>query len=109
MSLTAGAIIAGLGSTLPKIAEGALTVIKVIASVSFAVIFAGAITALFGLVQSAVMTSVVGEIFGIISMCLPFNPATIFSGLWLILDGILTFLIGRKLYILVSNLIKTSS
>lgn len=108
MSLTLGAITGAIGNGLGNVGSVIITVFKIIASVSFAVIFAGVILTLMGMVQQAVMTSVVGEVFGILSMCLPFSPATIFGGLWLICDGILTFLIGRKTYILVSNLIKTS-
>ena len=108
MSLTLGAITGAIGSGLGNIGSVIIIVFKIIASVGFAVVFASAIISLMGLAQQAVMTSVVGEFFGIVSMCLPFNPATVFGGLWLILDGILTFLIGRKTYILVSNLIRTS-
>lgn len=108
MSLTIGAITSGIGSAISGLAEGAVSVIKILASVGFAVIFATVILSLLGLIQNYVMTSVVGEFFALISVCLPFSPAVIFSGLWIILDAILTFLIGRKTYILVSHLIKVS-
>lgn len=109
MSLTIGAIVAGLGSTLPKIAEGALTVVKVIAIVGFATIFAGAILAIVGLVENAVMTSVIGEFFAIVSLCLPFSPAIVFGSILLIIDGVITFLVAKKVWDLTSDTIGKSS
>lgn len=109
MSLTVGAIVAGLGSTLPKIAEGALTVVKVIAIVGFGSIFAGAILSLVGLLSNAVMTSVIGEFFAIVSLCLPFNPAVVFGSILLIIQGVLAFLIAKKVYDLTADMIGKSS
>lgn len=109
MSLTVGAIIAGLGSSLPKIAEGALTIIKILAIIGFATIFAGAIMSLFGLLASVVTTNVIGEFFAIISLCLPFDPVYVFGSVLLITDGILVFLIARKVYELTTDIIGKSS
>lgn len=109
MSLTIGAIVAGIGSTLPKIAEGALTVVKVIAIVGFGSIFAGAILSLLGLLSNAVMTSVIGEFFAIVSLCLPFNPAIVFGSILLIIQGVLAFLIAKKIYDLTADMIGKSS
>lgn len=108
MSLTLGAITGAIGNGLGNIGSLIITVFKIIASVAFAVIFAGVIMTLLGFVQNAVFTSVVGEFFGLISMCLPFSPNIVFSGIWVMCDAILVFLIGRKLYILTSDLIRTS-
>lgn len=109
MSLTVGAIVAGLGSTLPKIAEGALTVVKVIAIIAFASVFAGAILAVIGLVENAVMTSVIGEFFAIVSLCLPFSPAIVFGSILLIINGVITFLVAKKVWDLTSDTIGKSS
>lgn len=109
MSLTVGAIIAGIGSQLPKIAEGALTVVKVLAIVGFATIFGGAILSLIGLLANATMTSVIGEFFAIISLCLPFSPAVVFGSILLIIQGVLVFLIAKKVYDLTSDMIGKSS
>ena len=108
MSLTIGAITSGVGSALSGFAQGALTAIKIIASVGFATIFAGAIISLLGLVQQAVFTNVIGEFFAIVSLCLPFNAGFVFGSVVLICDGILAFLIARKIYELCSNLIGIS-
>lgn len=108
MSLTLGAITGAIGSGLGNVGSVIITVFKIIASVAFAVVFAGVIMTFLGMIQNAVFTSVVGEFFGLISMCLPFSPNIIFSGIWVFCDAIIVFLIGRKVYMLTSNLIKTS-
>ena len=77
MSLTLGAIVSGIGSTITNIGQGALTIIRILAIVGFATIFTGAILGFFGLVSYGVMSSVVGEFFAIVSLCLPFSPAVV--------------------------------
>lgn len=97
------AIIAALG-TAKEIATGAVKVIVITASIAFAITFATAIISLVGLISNAVATSVVGEVFGIVSMCLPFSMYSVWASLILVLDGILLFLIARKTWELVRNL-----
>lgn len=109
MSLTVGAISSTIGSTLGKIAEGALTIIKILAVVGFGLVFAGAILSLVGLLSNAVMTSVIGEVFALMSLCLPFSPAIVFGSILLIIQGVLAFLIAKKIYDLTSNMIGTTS
>ena len=99
MSLTVGAIVSGVGSALSGFAQGAITILKIVASVGFAVLFATAIALLLNTVEEFVATSIIGEVFGIISVCLPFNPATVFGALWFIINAILTFLIARRITI----------
>ena len=72
MSLTVGAIVGGIGSAISNIGQGALTIIRIIAIVGFATIFAGFILALVGLLTNFTMTSVIGEFLAIVSLCLPF-------------------------------------
>lgn len=109
MSLTVGAIVGGIGSSISNIGQGALTIIRILAIVGFATIFAGAIMSLIGLLASAVSTSIVGEFFAIISRCLPFDPAYVFGSVLLITDGILVFLIARKVYELTTDIIGKTS
>ena len=106
--LTVSAVVAGIGGTLQNIASGAITIIKVVASIAFAVIFSGAIVALVGMLEAVVFGSIVGEVFGILSVCLPFNPGVVFGALNLTCIGILAFLVARKVYLLTSNLISVS-
>lgn len=109
MSLTIGAIAGSIGSAISNIGQGALTIIRIIAIVGFATIFAGAIMAFFGLISNVVMTSVIGEFFAIVSLCLPFSPAIVFGSILLIIDGAITFFVARKTYILVSDMIGKTS
>lgn len=109
MSLTLGAITAGIGSAISNIGQGALTIIRIIAIVGFATIFAGAIMAFFGLLSNVIMTSVIGEFFAIVSLCLPFSPHIVFGSILLVIDGAITFFIASKTYTLVSDMIGKTS
>lgn len=109
MSLTVGGIATSIGSAISNIGQGALTIVRILAIVGFAVIFAGAITSFLGLVSNAVMTSVIGEFFAIVSLCLPFSPAIVFGAILLVLDGAITFFIASKTYLLVSDMIGKTS
>lgn len=96
------AIVASLG-VLKDIASGAVKVIVITASISFALVFAAAILALLNMLTNVAAQSVVGEVFGIVSMCLPFNMLFIWSQFLLIIDGIILFLISKKTWELISN------
>lgn len=109
MSLTVGAIVGGIGSAISNIGQGALTIIRIIAIVGFATVFAGFILALVGLLTNFTMTSVIGEFLAIVSLCLPFDASAVFSSLALAIDGILIFLIGRKTFALTTDLIGKTS
>lgn len=106
--LTVSSVVAGVGGVLSNIASGAIAVIKVVASVAFAAIFALAIITLIGGIENVVFGSVVGEVFGILSVVLPFSPAVVFSSINLVIISILGFLVAKKTYELTSNLISVS-
>lgn len=99
------AIVAALGN-LKDIASGAVKVIVITASISFALVFSAAIMALLNMLTNVAAQSAVGEVFGIISMCLPFNMMFIWSQFLLIIDGILVFLVAKKTWELVSNVME---
>lgn len=105
MSVTIGAIAAVVGTNLGKIAEGAIGIIKIVAAVSFSLVFVSAIISLVGFLEVVFINSFVGELFGIFSMCLPFNAAVVFGGIVAMLTAILSFLVARKVYMLTLNLI----
>lgn len=108
MSLTVSGIVASIGGSLSSIAEGAISIIKIVASVGFAITFATAVFSLVGLLFSFVESSIIGEVFALVSMCLPFNAALVFSGISAMLTGILSFLVARRIYMLTMNLISVS-
>lgn len=103
--LTTSVIVSGITSGIKSLLEGAFVVIKILALVGFGILFATAIIALIGLFSSFVSTSIIGEVFAIISLCLPFDASVVFSGLVVGMEGIITFLIARKIYELTSDLI----
>lgn len=106
--LSVSTVVAGIGGTLSNIASGAIAVLKIVASVAIATVFAGAIVSLVGMLEAVIFGSIVGEVFGILSVCLPFNPAVVFGSINLIIIGILAFLVAKKVYELTSNLISVS-
>lgn len=106
--LTVSGVVSGIGGALSNIASGAIAIIKVVASVGFAAVFAVAITTLLGLIEQVIFGSIVGEVLGILSVVLPFNPATVFGTINVIIIAIVAFLVAKKTYELVSNLISVS-
>lgn len=106
--LTVGAVLGSITGALSNVASGAIAVIKVVASVATAALFAVAIASLLGNLQAAVYGSIVGEVFALLSVFLPFNPATVFSGIYLIIIAIISFLVAQKMYQLTSYLISVS-
>lgn len=49
-----------------------------------------------GIVQFGSST-IAGEIFGVISMCLPFNAGTVFGAVLIAFDAIIVFVVARKI------------
>lgn len=101
-----GAAIVGALGVFKDIASGAVKVIVIVASISFALIFSAAVLALLNMLTNVAAQSVVGEVFGVISMCLPFNMMFIWSEFILIIDGILLFLVAKKTWELISNVME---
>ena len=108
MSLSVSAITGALSSTFGGIVSGATTIVKIIASVTFAVLFAGAIASFLGHLERIIATSIVGEVFGIIGCCLPFQASVVFGGLLTVANAIVVFLVAKKSYELVQGLIGVS-
>lgn len=102
------AVVSAVGGSLSNIASGAIAVLKVVASIAFAVIFASAIAALIGSIEAVIFGSIVGEVLGLLSIALPFNAGSVFGAINLVIIGIFSFLIARKVYMLISNLISVS-
>lgn len=106
--LTVSAIVASVGGVLNSITSGAIAVFKLTASIAFAVVFAVAIATLVGSLEAILFGSVVGEVLGLLSIALPFNAGAVFGAINVVIIGIFSFLIARKVYMLVSNLISVS-
>lgn len=68
--------------------------------------FFAVILTLLGNLASIQFGGVIGEVFGIMSMCLPFDLGTIMSGVGVAVAAILAFLVGHKIYNLVTEHVK---
>lgn len=75
--------------------------IKIGLVVSAGLAFMVALNALIQLVGTLVFGSVIGEVFGIMSMCLPFDLAAVMSAIGLTCAAILSYLIAAKIWALV--------
>lgn len=72
--------------------------IKVAFWIGIALVFMTAITTLLNLLTSIIFANIIGEVIGIISMCLPFDARIVFSAVETSCAAILAFLIAKKIY-----------
>ena len=78
--------------------------IKIAFAISIGLAFAIAINALIQGIVSIVFGNIIGEVLGIISMCLPFDARAVFSAIVGSMSAILAFMIAKKLWELSSDL-----
>ena len=57
-----------------------------------------AISNLLNLIIMIAFNNVIGEVFHIISCCLPFDSNAVFGAIGVAINGILSFLVARKVY-----------
>lgn len=70
--------------------------------IGLALTFMTAINALINLLASVATTSVIGEVLGIFSNCLPFSASAVMGGITTVLNAILSFMVAKKIYDLTS-------
>lgn len=78
--------------------------IKMAAVIAVSLVFMSAIMAIINLIVSVVFANVIGEVFAIISMCLPFDASVVFGGLGTMIAAILAFLVAQKLWQLTGSI-----
>lgn len=78
--------------------ESAVYAIKVGLAVALTMTFVAAIITLVSLLTTVVTSSVLGEVMGLISIYLPFNPATVFGVIESTIVAILSFLVAHKIW-----------
>ncbi len=66
--------------------------------IAIALVFMSAIQTLLNLIVSVVFANIIGEVIGVISMCLPFDASVVFGGLGSAMSAILAFLVAKKIY-----------
>lgn len=76
--------------------------LKVTVIITVCAVFMVAITALLNLITSLVFGNVIGEVFALISMYLPFNALAVFGALGTVTVAILSFMIAKKIFDLTS-------
>ena len=82
--------------------ETVFHVLKLTVIVAVSATFLVSINALIGLVGAFVGHSIIGEIFSLISMYLPFNAGSVFGAILIACTGILAFKIAKKIFDLTS-------
>ena len=72
--------------------------IKMAFVIGVSITFFTAIVNLLNLVVMIAFNNVIGEVFHIISCCLPFDSNAVFGAIGVAINGILSFLVARKVY-----------
>lgn len=78
--------------------ETVFHILKITVIVAICAVFMVAITTLLNLITSIVFGNVIGEIFALISMFLPFNALAVFGAIGTATVAILSFLIAKKIF-----------
>lgn len=78
--------------------ESLIYAIKVGLAVALTMGFVTAVIYLVSLLTSLVTSSVLGEVIGLISVYLPFNPATVFGVVQSSIIAIIAFLVAHKIW-----------
>lgn len=82
--------------------------LKIALAVACTMVFFSAILSVVSLLTSFITSGIVGEIFGLMSVFLPFDAALFFGGIDITLTAILSFLVGRKIWDLTGATYKMS-
>lgn len=77
--------------------------IKMAFIIGISITFMTAIVNLLNLVVMIAFNNVIGEVFHIISCCLPFDSNAVFGAIALAINGIFAFIIAQKIYNLTSH------
>lgn len=72
--------------------------IKIALAVAGTMLFMSGILAIVSLITSLITSGIIGEILGLFSVYLPFDPALFFGGIDIALSAIITFLVARKIW-----------
>lgn len=78
--------------------ESLVYAIKIALAVAATMAFVAAIITIVGLLTAFVANTMLGEILGVISVFLPFNPSAVFGSVMSTLTAILAFLVAKKVW-----------
>lgn len=82
--------------------ETVFNILKVTVIIAICAVFMTAIIALVNTITAVIFGNVVGEVFSILSACLPFNAGVVFGSIGTALAGIFAFLLAKKIFDLTS-------
>lgn len=82
--------------------ETVFNILKVTVVIAIAAVFMTAIIALINTINAIIFGNVVGEVFAILSACLPFNAGVVFASIGTACSAIFAFLIAKKIFDLTS-------
>lgn len=83
--------------------------VKLALAITVATAFFTAITTIINLLTTIVFNNIIGEVFGIMSACLPFNALAVFSAIGTSSAAILSFLVAQKIFNLTRNSLNMTS
>ena len=83
--------------------------VKLALVIAVATAFFTAITTSINLLTTIVFNNIIGEVFGIMSACLPFNALAVFSAIGTSSAAILSFLVAQKIFNLTGNSLNMTS
>lgn len=78
--------------------ESLVYAIKIALAVAATMAFITAIITIVSLLTSFVANTMLGEILGLISIYLPFNPSFVFGSVTSVMSAILAFLVAKKIW-----------
>ena len=82
--------------------ETVFNILKITVIVFVCAVFMVAITGLLNLITTLIFHNVIGEVFSLASMFLPFNALAVFGAIGTATVAILSFLIAKKIFDLTS-------
>lgn len=77
-------------------------ILKITVIVAVCGVFMVAINSFLAFIGSLIFGTVIGEFFGILSCCMPFDALSVFGSLMTACTAILAFLIAKKIFDLTS-------
>lgn len=88
--------------------EDLVLAFKIAAIVALAAVFMLSINGLLSMLGSLIFTSVIGEVLGIVSACLPFDALAVFGVIGTAMTSILSFMLAKKIFDLSSWSLSTT-
>lgn len=92
------ALLAAVGEKIATLLSALWSILKFLILITLAYSFFVAIKTILDLIAVLVNSTIIGEIFALTSMYLPFNAAAVFGAISFVMSGIITFLIARKIF-----------